>query len=83
MRNTNFILFWSTLALLDLFLKSRNKFSTENCKKLDPIKAQIVSLAFLLFLQTIQLSENICSYAASQTLLYKVAKGVATNNSIH
>ena len=47
MQNTNFTLFWSTRAFQDLFSKSGNIFSAENCKK-----TRIFSLTFLFcFLQ--------------------------------
>ena len=42
MQNTNFTLFWSTRAFQDLFSKSGNIFSAENCKK-----TRIFSLTFL------------------------------------
>ena len=71
--DTNFISFWSTRALLDLFLKS-HKYFLQKSQKLDAIKARIFSLTFLLFLQTMQLPENIRSHTTSQTLLYGYKK---------
>ena len=49
MQNTNFASFWSTRARLDLFFKSRNRFSAENCKKFDAIKTHFFHWHFFCF----------------------------------
>ena len=58
MQNTNSMSFWSTQTFLDLLLKGRNRLSVENRKNW-------AHWHFLLFLQTIQLSENIRAHATS------------------
>ena len=65
-----------------LFKKPQQVFGRKS-QKLDAIKKRIFSFTFLLFLQIVQLSENIRSHATYQTLLYHVTKGVPVKWSSH
>ena len=58
------LIYWSSIfkKLQYVFCRKPQKF--------DAIKTQIFSLTFLLFLQTIQLLQNICCHTVSQKLLY-------------
>ena len=58
------LIYWSSIfkKLQYVFCRKPQKF--------DAIKTQIFSLTFLLFLQTIQLLQNICCHTVSQELLY-------------
>ena len=74
MHNTNFILFWFNQALLDGFFKKSQYISYRNLQKLGAIKTRSFLLTFPLFLQTIQLSENIDSHTTSQILIIPLPK---------
>ena len=63
--------------------KELQKVFGRKSQTLDAIKKRIFSFTFLLFLQKVQLSENIRSHATSQTLLYHVTKVVTVKRSSH